>query len=203
MHVLGLSNEILIGGICQELLENHHALNEAGAQARPTRPTTDGERLYAGDHRPHSGNSRCEQLQPLFWLVRRLDQNDDFFDTYHAKYPTAASAFSEYGADANPAYQSAHPEKGDYTEDLPVRLSRAYGKDDRDRPWLWATHVWNMFDFAADGRDEGGKNGENQKGLVTFDRKIKKDAFYLYKAYGASSPLYTSAAAAMWTAPRM
>ena len=50
------------------------------------------------------------------------------------------------------------------------------------RPWLWATHVWNMFDFAADGRDEGGKHGENQKGLVTFDRKTKKDAFYLYKA---------------------
>ena len=72
-----------------------------------------------------------------------------------------------------------------------------------DRPWLWATHVWNMFDFAADGRDEGGKNGENQKGLVTFDRKIKKDAFYLYNAYWASSPLYIPAAAAMWTAPRM
>ena len=50
------------------------------------------------------------------------------------------------------------------------------------RPWLWATHVWNLFDFGADGRDEGGKHGENQKGLVTFDRKLKKDAFYLYKA---------------------
>lgn len=51
------------------------------------------------------------------------------------------------------------------------------------RPWLWATHVWNMFDFAADGRDEGGKHGINQKGLVSFDRKLKKDAFYLCKAY--------------------
>lgn len=51
-----------------------------------------------------------------------------------------------------------------------------------ERPWLWATHVWNLFDFAADGRDEGGKHGENQKGLVTFDRQTKKDAFYLYKA---------------------
>ena len=50
------------------------------------------------------------------------------------------------------------------------------------RPWLWATHVWNLFDFGADGRDEGGKHGENQKGLVTFDRQLKKDAFYLYKA---------------------
>ena len=52
----------------------------------------------------------------------------------------------------------------------------------RDSPWLWATHVWNLFDFGADGRDEGGKHGENQKGLVTFDRQLKKDAFYLYKA---------------------
>ena len=50
------------------------------------------------------------------------------------------------------------------------------------RPYLWATHVWNMFDFAADGRDEGGAHGLNQKGLVSFDRKQKKDAFYLYKA---------------------
>ena len=53
---------------------------------------------------------------------------------------------------------------------------------DLARPWLWATHAWNLFDFAADGRDEGGKHGQNQKGLVTFDRKLKKDAFYLYKA---------------------
>jgi beta-galactosidase len=51
-----------------------------------------------------------------------------------------------------------------------------------ERPWLWATHVWNLFDFGADGRDEGGKHGENQKGLVTFDRLSRKDAFYLYKA---------------------
>ena len=51
-----------------------------------------------------------------------------------------------------------------------------------ERPYLWATHVWNLFDFAADGRDEGGKHGENQKGLVTFDRTLRKDAFYLYRA---------------------
>ena len=50
-------------------------------------------------------------------------------------------------------------------------------------PWLWATHVWNMFDFAADARDQGGEPGMNHKGLVTFDRKTKKDSFYLYKAW--------------------
>lgn len=57
-----------------------------------------------------------------------------------------------------------------------------------ERPYLWATHVWNLFDFAADGRDEGGKHGVNQKGLVTIDRKLKKDAFYLYKAYWSKTP---------------
>ena len=51
------------------------------------------------------------------------------------------------------------------------------------RDYFWATHIWNMFDFAADARDQGGEPGMNHKGLVTFDRKIKKDSFYLYKAY--------------------
>ena len=53
---------------------------------------------------------------------------------------------------------------------------------------MWATHVWNMFDFAADARDQGGEPGMNHKGLVTFDRKIKKDSFYLYKAYWSEEP---------------
>ena len=57
-----------------------------------------------------------------------------------------------------------------------------------ERPYIWAIHCWNGFDFGADGRDEGGKPGQNQKGLVTFDRKIKKDAFYIYKAYLSDEP---------------
>ena len=122
------------------------------------------------------------------WYLGDLDQNDEFFDNYHAKYPNRCIGFSEYGADANPAYQTSHPEKGDYTETYQCIFHEHMAKMIADRPWLWATHVWNMFDFAADGRDEGGKNGENQKGLVTFDRKIKKDAFYLYKAYWSKEP---------------
>ncbi|MEE1030652.1 MAG: beta-galactosidase, partial [Ruminococcus sp.] len=57
------------------------------------------------------------------------------------------------------------------------------------RPYLWSTHVWNMFDFAADARDEGGVKGRNNKGLVTYDRKTKKDAFYIYKAYWTTEPM--------------
>jgi len=117
------------------------------------------------------------------WYLGELEQNEEFFDEYHAKYPERVIGFSEYGADANPQFQSALPEKGDYTESYQALYHEHMAQIIEARPWLWATHVWNLFDFAADGRDEGGKHGENQKGLVTFDRKLKKDAFYLYKAY--------------------
>ena len=53
---------------------------------------------------------------------------------------------------------------------------------------MWSTHVWNMFDFAADARDQGGEPGMNHKGLMTFDRKVKKDSFYIYKAYWSKEP---------------
>jgi beta-galactosidase len=53
---------------------------------------------------------------------------------------------------------------------------------------MWATHVWNMFDFGADARNEGGENGQNHKGLITFDRKYKKDSFYAYKAWLSDEP---------------
>ena len=82
------------------------------------------------------------------WYLGELDQNDDFFDTYHAKYPDRCIGFSEYGADANPAYQSAHPEKGDYTETYQCVYHEHMAKMIADRPWLWATHVWNMFDLS-------------------------------------------------------
>ena len=189
--VWGLSNEITAASaVNEELLENHRALNDLAHKPRPDPPDHDGECLYAGDYQPDSGNPRCEQLQPVFWLVLWVNwtRTTTFLIPTTPNIPDRCIGFSEYGADANPAYQSAHPEKGDYTETYQCVYHEHMAKMIADRPWLWATHVWNMFDFAADGRDEGGKNGENQKGLVTFDRKIKKDAFYLYKAYWSKQP---------------
>ncbi len=118
------------------------------------------------------------------WYLGDLEQNEEFFDEYHEKYPNRAIGFSEYGADANPQYQSASPEKGDYTESYQAVYHEHMLNMIEERPWLWATHVWNMFDFAADGRDEGGKHGENQKGLVTMDRKLKKTRFICTKQLG-------------------
>ena len=182
--VWGLSNEITAAStVNEELLENHRALNDLCHKLDPTRPTTMADVFMLETDSPILEIPDVNSYNLYFgWYLGELDQNDEFFDEYHAKYPGRCIGFSEYGADANPAYQSPTPEKGDYTESYQCVYHEHMLQMIEARPWLWATHVWNLFDFGADGRDEGGKHGENQKGLVTFDRKLKKDAFYLYKA---------------------
>ena len=188
--VWGLSNEITAASpVNEELLENHRALNELAHRLDPTRLTTMANVFMLEITSPILEIPDINSYNLYFgWYLGELDQNDDFFDEYHAQYPDRCIGLSEYGADANPAFQTSAPEKGDYTETYQCIYHEHMVKMIAERPWLWATHAWNMFDFGADGRDEGGKNGENQKGLVTFDRKIKKDAFYLYKAYWSKEP---------------
>ena len=180
----GLSNEITAASaVNEDLLENHTQLNDLCHKLDPTRPTTMANVLMLETDSPILEIPDINSYNLYFgWYLGELEQTDDFFDEYHEKYPDRVIGFSEYGADANPQYQSAAPEKGDYTESYQALYHEHMLQMIEARPYLWATHVWNLFDFAADGRDEGGKHGENQKGLVTMDRKLKKDAFYLYKA---------------------
>lgn len=183
--VWGLSNEITAASaVNDDLLENHRALNELAHKLDATRPTTMANVFMLEIDSPILKIPDVNSYNLYFgWYLGELEQNDEFFDEYHAKYPDRCIGFSEYGADANPKYQSPTPEKGDYTESYQAVYHEHILRMIEERPWLWATHIWNIFDFAADGRDEGGKHGENQKGLVTIDRRTKKDAFYLYKAY--------------------
>lgn len=106
----------------------------------------------------------------------------------NANHPDRVIGLSKFGADANPAYQSARPERGDWSESYQAVYHEHMLKMWAERPYIWAMHVWNGFDFGADGRGEGGKPGQNQKGLVTFDRKTKKDAYFIYKAYLSADP---------------
>ncbi len=183
--VWGLSNEITAASaVDEDLLSNHRALNSLCHKLDPTRPTTMANVFMLDTDSPILEIPDVNSYNLYFgWYLGELEQNDEFFDEYHKKFPNRCIGFSEYGADANPQFQSPTPEKGDYTESYQAVYHEHMLAMIEARPWLWATHIWNLFDFAADGRDEGGKHGENQKGLVTFDRKIKKDAFYLYKAY--------------------
>lgn len=181
----GLSNEITAATpVDEDLLENHRLLNDLCYKLDKTRFTTMANVFMQETDSPLLEIPDVNSYNLYFgWYLGELEQNDEFFDEYHAKYPDRCIGFSEYGADANPQYQSTNPTHGDYSETYQTVYHEHMLKMIEERPYLWATHVWNMFDFAADGRDEGGKHGVNQKGLVTMDRKLKKDAFYLYKAY--------------------
>lgn len=180
----GLSNEITASGkVTEDLLENHRLLNDLCHRMDATRPTAMAHVFMLETDSPLLEIADAGGYNLYFgWYLGELVQNDDFFDVYHKKYPNRPIAFTEYGADANPQFQTSAPERGDYSETYQCIYHEHILRCIEARPYLWAAFVWNLFDFAADGRDEGGKNGVNQKGLVTIDRMLKKDAFYLYKA---------------------
>ena len=186
----GLSNEITASSpVTEELLQDHRELNELCHRLDPTRPTVMAHAFMLEKESPLIPIADLASYNLYFgWYLGSLNQNEAFFDEYHRLYPDRVIGFSEYGADANAQFHSSSPEQGDYTEEYQCLYHEYMLNMIEQRPFLWATHVWNLFDFAADGRDEGGKKGENQKGLVSFDRKLKKDAFYLYKAAWSREP---------------
>ena len=181
----GLSNEITVTtGYTDAILKAHEHLNEVAHSLDSTRLTTMAHLFMLETSSPLVKLTDVRSFNLYFgWYTGQMEDNDKWFDKFHAEYPNLAIGLSEFGADANPKYQSKNPEKGDYSETYQALYHEHMLAMRESRPYIWAMHVWNMFDFAADSRDEGGKKGINQKGLVTFDRKIKKDAFYLYKAY--------------------
>lgn len=186
----GLSNEITISGKHRkDMLDNHHALQKFVKEMDSTRPTTLA--CYAVCH-PFHPVSKISDIVAwnlyLGWYVPGLFLNDLFMKFYHWKYPNRCLGYSEYGAEGMPNLHSPKPKRGDHTEEYQAKYHEYMLECFERHPFLWSTYVWNMFDFAADARDQGGEPGMNHKGLVTFDRKIKKDSFYIYKAWWSNEP---------------
>ena len=186
----GVSNEITISTKDKrDMLDNHRVLNDLCHEMDKTRLTTLACYAMCGPFNPvaHITDLVSWNLY-LGWYVPGLFLNDLWMDFFHLCYPNRALGFSEYGAEGMPNLHSSHPRRGDHTEEYQA-IYHEYMLRCFDRhKWLWATHVWNMYDFAADARDQGGEPGMNHKGLVTFDRKTKKDSFYIYKAWWSDEP---------------
>lgn len=179
-----LSNEISLTGVTEDLIENHEILNDLVHKLDSSRVTAMANLFMLETDSPLLDIPDIMSYNLYFgWYVGELEDNDKFFDEFHEKYPNRVIGLSEYGADTFYKLQSPNPQKGDYTEQYQALYHEHMLEMFSTRPYLWSTFVWNMFDFAADGREEAGDNGVNHKGLVTFDRKVKKDAFYIYKAW--------------------
>ena len=188
--VWGISNEITISTKKREdMLDNHQVLNDLIHEMDPSRPTTLA--CYAMcapfDSVGHlsdivSWNLYLGWYTPFMWL------NNLWVDYFHKRYPNRCLGYSEYGCECMPNLHSSHPRRGDQSEEYQCKYNEYMLNFFDKRPFMWATHLWNMFDFAADARNQGGEPGMNHKGLVTFDRKTKKDSFYVYKAWWSRDP---------------
>lgn len=122
------------------------------------------------------------------WYHHEMSDYDPFLEQFHQENPQMPLGISEYGVDGNPALHSATPQRKDYSEEFQALFHETVYPKLRDRRFIWGSFVWNMFDFGSALRNEGGSVGKNCKGLVTFDRKLRKDAFYYYKANWSEEP---------------
>ena len=180
--VWGLFNELLESG--DNPVEYIKELNELAHQEDTTRPTT----------------SASNQMGDLNFITDAIAWNryDGWYggtpadlgrwlDGMHRDHPEIRIAISEYGAGASIYHQQdslvkSVPNSWWHPENWQTYYHIENWKAISSRPYIWGSFVWNMFDFGAAHRTEGDRPGINDKGLVTFDRKVRKDAFYFYKA---------------------
>ena len=189
LAIWGLSNEITMGGEeSDSLIATHKRLNALCKRLDPDRYTavaavsmcpTDAEYLKIPDLVAYN--------HYFGWYGGDVSMNGPWFDKFHSEHPHTPIGVSEYGCEALD-YHTSQPSSGDYTEEYQAYYHEELIKQLFTREYLFATFVWNMFDFGADARCEGGRHGRNHKGLITFDRKYKKDSFYAYKAWLSDEP---------------
>lgn len=117
------------------------------------------------------------------WYYKEMQDLANRLDEFHGTRPNIPVMVTEYGVDTNPKLHAYNPTVKDYTEEYQLLFQDNALRIFNERSFVLGGYVWSMFDFGSDIRNEGGEKGRNQKGLVTIDRKIKKDAFYLCKAY--------------------
>ncbi|MBR3816471.1 MAG: glycoside hydrolase family 2 protein [Clostridia bacterium] len=187
--VWGLSNEITMHGAADpDLIENHRILNDMCHKMDKTRLTTIACLSMCDPDSEYVKIPDVISYNHYFgWYGGETSMNGPWFDKFHKNHPTIPIGCSEYGCEAL-NWHTSKPQQGDYTEEYQAYYHEELIKQLFTREYIWSTHVWNMFDFGADARQEGGENGQNHKGLVTMDRKYKKDSFYAYKAWLSDEP---------------
>ena len=187
--VWGLSNEITMHGAADpDLNENHRNLNDLCKKMDKTRLTTIACLSMCDPNSEYIKIPDVISYNHYFgWYGGETSMNGPWFDKFHKNHPNIPIGCSEYGCEAL-NWHTSKPQQGDYTEEYQAYYHEELIKQLFTRKYIWSTHVWNMFDFGADARQEGGENGQNHKGLVTMDRKYKKDSFYAYKAWLSDEP---------------
>lgn len=180
----GVQNEIQIGGERPEVRRLVKELSELVKQEDPSRLSTLANVFFTPDRDEFNFMTDLVGYNKYYgWYTGKAEDFSRWCDKFHRTNPTRPLCISEYGAEGIIQYHNDDPKVNDYSEEYHALYHETVWNIFSTRPYLWGTYVWNMFDFGANIRDEGGVKGRNNKGLVTYDRKIKKDAYYMYKAH--------------------
>lgn len=128
------------------------------------------------------------------WYYGSYEDMGAWLDTSHKNHPEIKIGLSEYGVGGNIAQQDLtkkveKPVGNYFPEREQTKYHEITWKILKERPYVWATFIWNMFDFSVADWNRGGVRALNHKGIVTFDRKTNKDAFYFYKANWSKEPV--------------
>jgi beta-galactosidase/beta-glucuronidase len=188
----GLGNEVYADGPHVERVLRE--LHEVAKSADPSRPTVYAHCCQADDH-PKALVSDVIGFNRYFGWYPQDGTMDSWAAGFHAAHPDRAFAVSEYGAGASILHQQdpppdwVEPVSGWHPEQYQTRYHEQNWLALKDKPYLWGTFVWVAFDLASAGRHEGDRRGINDKGLVTYDRQVRKDAWYWYQAWWSEHPM--------------
>ncbi len=190
----GLFNELHGGKPEPQQLALVRRLNDAAHRLDPTRPTTSASHLAVADPLAMVTDVAAYNRY-TGWYGGHPDGWPKTLDQIHAAHPDRCFGLSEYGAGGSVRQHAAEPvpqpkpNAGPHPEEYQAVVHEHAWAAIADRPWLWGTFVWCLHDFASDGRHEGDTAGRNDKGLVTYDGKTRKDAFYFYQANWSDRPM--------------
>ncbi len=185
----GIANEVGIGGESEEMYEILRKLNQLTKELDANRMTVIANVGMTKTSSPLFHITDVTSYNEYMgWYEGKMEEHGTFCDERHNEIPEIPLAISEYGAESVLSWHSEEPKLKDYSEEYQALLHENAEAAFEERTYIWATWLWNMFDFAADARDEGGCKGRNNKGLVTYDRKVKKQGFYFYKACWSREP---------------
>ena len=186
--VWGISNELSLEDDYEDMTENHKYLNNLAHSLDSTRLTAIGSIASTPENDPFIRITDAVGYNLYYgWYGGNIEDNGPWLDKFHKLNPDMPIGVSEYGCESL-NWHSGNPVAWDFTEEFHAHFHEELIKQLYTRKYLWIRICWNMFDYAADGRNEGGMPGQNRKGLVTIDRRYKKDAFYAYKAWLSDEP---------------
>ncbi|GKX29655.1 beta-galactosidase [Vallitalea longa] len=186
----GVQNEIGIMEEKKSLEQIVREIHDVAKEEDTTRVTTQAQVMMTPEDDPsHYVTDIMAWNKYYGWYVDEVEDFEIFINSFRSKNPNRAFGISEYGAEGILSWHTDNPKVKDYSEEYHALYHEKALKIFNKYDFVWGTYVWNMFDFGSDMRDEGGVKGRNNKGLVTFDRTTRKDAFYWYQSMWSKKPM--------------